>query len=147
MNHPQSLTPSAAQVRGWLDAIEQVQRGLWRSWRTLALFGVSEPGRWAAHAAAGVRELGNVNAPIAAAGPAGRRKSSPPDDLQRINGIGPALEKRLRHAGVRTWSEIAGWSEAELDAIERRLMNGVCTGRIRRDDWVGQARRLAAGGA
>jgi len=64
-----------------------------------------------------------------------------PDDLQRIPGIGPAIEKRLNEAGVFHYSQIAAWSDAELAWIEREVP-GV-SGRATRDDWRGAAAALA----
>ncbi len=65
-----------------------------------------------------------------------------PDDLKRIKGIGPALEKTLNGAGVTRFAQIAEWDEAEIDAMAARL--GRLGGRIRHDDWKGQARALMA---
>lgn len=66
-----------------------------------------------------------------------------PDDLKRIKGIGPALEKTLNAAGVTRLAQIAAWDEAAIDAMAARL--GRMGGRIRHDDWTGQARALLAG--
>ncbi|MCB5423885.1 hypothetical protein H0274_01330 [Altererythrobacter sp. CC-YST694] len=65
------------------------------------------------------------------------------DDLKRIKGVGPKLEKLLQSLGVTTYAEIAGWSEADIDRIDAQLGN--FAGRIRRDNWPEQARFLAAG--
>ncbi|RMH22748.1 MAG: NADH:ubiquinone oxidoreductase, partial [Acidobacteria bacterium] len=62
------------------------------------------------------------------------------DDLKRIRGIGPTLEKRLHGAGVFTFRQIAGWSKADVERLAAGL--GRSHGRILRDDWIGQARRL-----
>ncbi|MEQ1713240.1 MAG: hypothetical protein ABL908_17825, partial [Hyphomicrobium sp.] len=61
------------------------------------------------------------------------------DNLSAINGIGPAIAKILHTLGVTRTSDIARWSEADLDATEatRRFK-----GRIVRDNWIGQARQL-----
>ncbi|WP_342366848.1 hypothetical protein [Qipengyuania flava] len=45
--------------------------------------------------------------------------------------------------GVTSFAQIAAWDEAEIDRIDAQL--GRFQGRIRRDDWVGQASLLAAG--
>lgn len=65
------------------------------------------------------------------------------DDLKRIKGVGPKLEKLLQSLGVTTYAEIGGWSEADIDRIDAQLGN--FAGRIRRDNWPEQARFLAAG--
>lgn len=65
------------------------------------------------------------------------------DDLKKIKGIGPKLEKLLNSLGVTSYAQIAAWDEAEIDRIDAQL--GTFQGRIRRDDWPAQARLLAAG--
>ena len=65
------------------------------------------------------------------------------DDLKRISGIGPRLEKVLNGRGIGTYAEIAGLSKAALKKIDDEL--GL-EGRVIRDDWQGQAKALAAGG-
>lgn len=62
------------------------------------------------------------------------------DDLKQISGIGPKLEKMLNEQGVTLISQIAAWSEAEIEKFDQVL---TLDGRIERDDWVGQARKLA----
>lgn len=65
------------------------------------------------------------------------------DDLTRIKGVGPKVEKLLHELGVTTFAQIAAWDEAEVDRIDTQL--GSFSGRIRRDDWRAQAALLAAG--
>lgn len=71
------------------------------------------------------------------------RRTGEQDDLARIKGVGPKLVARLRELGVTSFAEIAAWSDADIDRIDPQL--GRFEGRIRRDDWVGQAQLLAAG--
>lgn len=66
------------------------------------------------------------------------------DDLKRISGIGPRLEKVLNARSISTYEQVAGLSKAALKKIDDDL--GL-EGRVIRDDWVGQARALAAGGS
>ena len=83
--------------------------------------------------------LAGVGAAVAAgADPANRG-----DDLKRIKGLGPKVETILHAIGVTTFAEIAAWDEADVDRIDAQL--GAFAGRIRRDDWRGQARLLAQG--
>ena len=65
------------------------------------------------------------------------------DDLKRIKGVGPKLEKLLNTLGVTSFSQIAAWDDNEIERIDAQL--GTFAGRIRRDDWPTQARYLAAG--
>ena len=64
------------------------------------------------------------------------------DALTRISGIGPVNEKRLHDLGVFHFEQIAAWTEAEIAWVDEHLS---FHGRIGREDWVGQARKLAAG--
>jgi predicted flap endonuclease-1-like 5' DNA nuclease len=66
------------------------------------------------------------------------------EDLKVIKGIGPKFEKLLRSVGVTALAQIAAWSEADIDSIAAKL--GVKAERIRKDDWVGNAKRLSTGG-
>lgn len=65
------------------------------------------------------------------------------DDLTRIKGLGPKLAATLGELGVTRFDQIAAWSDADIDRIDAQL--GRFQGRIHRDDWVEQARLLAAG--
>ena len=64
------------------------------------------------------------------------------DDLTRIKGVGPKLVALLKDQGVTSFAQIAAWDEATIDTIDATL--GRFAGRIRRDNWVEQARLLAA---
>ncbi|MCK9543048.1 MAG: hypothetical protein M0R03_13580 [Novosphingobium sp.] len=65
------------------------------------------------------------------------------DDLRRIKGVGPKLVALLDGLGVSRFDQIAAWDDAEIDRIDAQL--GAFAGRIRRDNWVEQARLLASG--
>lgn len=60
-----------------------------------------------------------------------------PDDLKLINGIGPALEKKLNACGVTRFRELATLGDADIQRIEAVIR---FAGRIRREDWIGQAK-------
>jgi branched-chain amino acid transport system ATP-binding protein len=62
------------------------------------------------------------------------------DDLKLIKGIGPVNEGKLNKNGIRTFAQIAAWKKADIVEAERYLE---FDGRIAREDWVGQSRRLA----
>ena len=65
------------------------------------------------------------------------------DDLTRLKGLGPKLSARLAELGVVSYAQIAGWSEADIAAVDAQL--GSFAGRATRDNWVEQAGFLARG--
>jgi len=69
-----------------------------------------------------------------------------PDQLTLIKGIGPVNEKKLNEHGIYHFDQIAAWTQADVKAAEAYLE---FDGRIAREDWIGQAKALAAksGGA
>jgi len=72
--------------------------------------------------------------------PAGSTQS---DDLTRIKGLGPKLATLLGTHGITRFDQVATWDDAEIDRIDSQL--GRFQGRIRRDNWVEQAKMLASG--
>jgi NADH-quinone oxidoreductase subunit E len=64
------------------------------------------------------------------------------DDLQRISGIGPSIEKTLHGLGICHFRQIAGFTPDNVAWVSQRLR---FKGRIEREDWIGQAKKLAAG--
>lgn len=88
-------------------------------------------------------------APVAQKASASRSKvkpiATPPvrsDDLKLISGVGPGLEKKLQDAGVKTFAQIAALTDAEIAELEAQVVK--FAGRIKRDDWIGQAKALMA---
>ena len=79
----------------------------------------------------------------AAVQPAAVARPDKPDDLKAISGVGPKLEKVLNRSGISTYTQLAALTEAEIADLDARL--GL-SGRIGRDDWVGQAAALAKAG-
>lgn len=79
----------------------------------------------------------------AARRPAAANEGDIADDLLRIKGVGPKLVALLGSLGVRHFAQIAAWDDAEIDRIDAQL--GTFAGRIRRDNWVEQARCLYEG--
>jgi predicted flap endonuclease-1-like 5' DNA nuclease len=73
---------------------------------------------------------------------ASRASGGKPDNLRRLIGIGPVNEKLLRGQGVTSFAQIAAWTTADIERIEHALQFG---GRVEREQWVEQARLLAAG--
>jgi len=71
-------------------------------------------------------------------------RSSPPQDLKRIRGIGVLIERRLNAMQIATYEQIANWTAEDIERVSRTLD---FKGRIERENWVEQARILASGGA
>jgi NADH-quinone oxidoreductase subunit E len=67
---------------------------------------------------------------------------SKPEDLKVISGIGPKLETLLHKLGIFTLAQIASWSTEDAAKVDQDLQ---LNGRVLRDDWRGQARRMAEG--
>lgn len=65
------------------------------------------------------------------------------DKLQEITGIGPKLERTLNRLGVYYYWQIAAWDKRDIRAVDANLET--FRGRIERDDWVRQAKRLRKG--
>jgi predicted flap endonuclease-1-like 5' DNA nuclease len=85
--------------------------------------------------------MGEVVAAAAADSQVSRDEQA--DDLTRIKGLGPKLARLLHEFGVTRFEQIAAWNEADIARIDAQL--GTFQGRIARDNWVEQARYLAAG--
>jgi len=62
------------------------------------------------------------------------------DDLKQISGVGPGLEKKLQDAGITSYAQIAALTDAEIQDLEANVVK--FAGRIKRDDWIGQAQQL-----
>lgn len=59
------------------------------------------------------------------------------DDLRKVHGIGPKLERTLKDLGMTSFRQIANLRQDEIACVTAAL--GVFKGRIERDDWVGSA--------
>ena len=67
------------------------------------------------------------------------KKPSKPDDLKRISGVGPKLEGVLNGLGIYKFEQISKWKKAEREWVDGYLK---FKGRIDRDNWVAQAKKL-----
>jgi predicted flap endonuclease-1-like 5' DNA nuclease len=65
-----------------------------------------------------------------------------PDDLTRIDGVPKFLQRALHKVGVFYYWQIAEWSPEDARHVDDQLAAGH-RGRIDREAWVVQARRLA----
>ncbi len=68
------------------------------------------------------------------------RIPAPKDDLKLVTGIGPGLEKKLLDVGITSFEQIANLSDLQIADLETNVVK--FTGRIKRDDWIGQAEQL-----
>jgi len=64
--------------------------------------------------------------------------------LTEINGVGPALAKRLQDAGLASLQDVAGLDPKALEDDSHPLHD--LKGRIAADRWIAQARRLVGAG-
>lgn len=62
------------------------------------------------------------------------------DDLKKIEGIGPALEKLCNSMGIFHFDQIAAWGDAEIAWMDGNLKG--FKGRVTRDKWVAQAKLI-----
>ena len=68
---------------------------------------------------------------------------APKDDLKLITGVGPGLERKLQDVGITSFEQIAKLSDLQIADLETRVVR--FAGRIKRDDWIGQAEQLMKG--
>ncbi|HEY8384194.1 MAG TPA: 30S ribosomal protein S2 [Microvirga sp.] len=62
-----------------------------------------------------------------------------PDDLTKLNGVGPQLEKKLNEAGIFHYWQLAAMQANDIQSIDQQVK---LNGRIERDGWVAQARAM-----
>ena len=67
------------------------------------------------------------------------------DNLKKIKGVGPKLEKLCNRLGFWHFHQIANWSDDEVAWVDANLEG--FKGRVTRDNWVEQAKLLAEGRA
>jgi predicted flap endonuclease-1-like 5' DNA nuclease len=70
----------------------------------------------------------------------GTASSSDKDDLKEIKGIGPFLEEKLNSLGIFTFAQIAKFNKKDEELVNDAIE--FFPGRIRRDEWVKQAKKL-----
>ncbi|MRU13950.1 50S ribosomal protein L21 [Roseovarius sp. A21] len=76
------------------------------------------------------------------AAPKKAAKADKGDDLKKLSGVGPALEKKLNEAGVTSFAQIAAWTDADVADMDEKLS---FKGRIEREGWIDQAKELTKG--
>lgn len=63
------------------------------------------------------------------------------DDLTVINGLGPAMAKKLADEGITAYAQLADLKKADAVELDKKI---ITRGRIFRDQWIQQAKKLAA---
>ena len=63
-----------------------------------------------------------------------------PDDLKKVNGIGPKMEEVLNSIGIYSFLQVSKMTKNEYDLLDS--ITGSFPGRAERDDWSGQAKNL-----
>ncbi|HTL60772.1 MAG TPA: hypothetical protein VL261_03925 [Nitrospira sp.] len=72
--------------------------------------------------------------------PAGKAAIAPrKDDLKKIQGISPAIERALNKMGTFTYVQIAKWKPTDIARIAKKL--DALPGRIKPDHWVAGAKK------
>ncbi len=64
------------------------------------------------------------------------------DNLKRIKGIGPKIEGILNKLGIFHFDQIASWNRKSITWVDDYLS---FKGRIDREEWISQAKKLAKG--
>ena len=61
------------------------------------------------------------------------------DDLTEIKGVGPKMAEKLYEQGISSFTQIAKMNKKFAEQLDETLK---AQGRILRDDWIGQAKKL-----
>ncbi len=113
------------------EALQRAQRDLEACQQSLA------------HAEARLQTAGRQEAPPMRRAPSQAAKAiviEERDDLKKIYGIGPFIERKLAEIDVTTYRQIASMSEADIVRVSEYI--NYFPGRIERDGWLESARQL-----
>ena len=144
--HSSKRTKGHRQQLTLLRVTEVLEKGGDKSGVKAAIGAGSAPAE--AEAAPAKKAPAKKAAPKKEAAPKAKEEKAAPaaeaaaaDDLKKLSGVGPALEKKLLAAGVTSFAQIAAWTEEDIAAFDEKLS---FKGRIEREGWVEQAKALAA---
>lgn len=101
----------------------------------------AEPAALAASSAALPPVEGEAQIPGQRPGGLVAARGGKPDDLKLIKGVAEQNEARLQALGIWHFEQIANWTPENVEWVCSYL---AFPGRIEREDWVGQAKALAA---
>jgi predicted flap endonuclease-1-like 5' DNA nuclease len=65
------------------------------------------------------------------------------DNLKKISGVGPVYEEKLNSLGIYTFEQVSKLTPESIQAIEE--LTKYFPGRIEREDWMSQAKKLMEG--
>ena len=132
----------------WEDFVETMQQNTrtWSEGTEAYLGGVLESLKafYALSVAATVQKSAPAAPRVSSSTPRSAKAPSQPnkrDDLTAIAGLGPALAKKLNQEGIVGYAQLAELSDADIAHLEKNVIKS--TGRFKRNDWVGQAKKLA----
>ena len=118
----------------------------WWIWRCRDI----APATTAPQAAYAAPQSARAAAPAPPARPTGKAPKlydsptdGPSDDLKKVKGIGPGIEKLLNSIGIFYYRQIADWGPDEVTWVDNKLQ---FPGRITREDWISQSKVLRDGG-
>ncbi len=136
--HSSQRTKGHRQQLTLLRITEILASGAGKSGVKAALGAGSAPAATAApKAAKAPAKAAAKAAPAKAAAPAADKAA---DDLKKLSGVGPALEKKLVAGGVTSFAQIAGWSPEDVASVDAEL---ALKGKIEKEGWIAQAKDLA----
>ncbi len=139
--HSSQRTKGHRQQLTLLRVTDILEKGADKSGVKIAIGSGSAPADAKPAKAAPKKAEPKAEAPKAEAPKAAPKAAAGGDDLKKLSGVGPALEKKLHEAGVTSFAQIAGWGEAEIAEFDEKLS---FKGRIEREGWVDQAKTFAA---
>jgi small subunit ribosomal protein S2 len=128
VHEPTILEPVATNGDASMGDAEQVEPQV----KTVSKRGKAAAAGAAAAAAAAAKPLEKIFA-----APDGKA-----DDLKKITGIGPTLERKLHAIGITKYDQLVNLSDEDMAKADEALN---LKGRIARDDWASQAKALVEG--
>ena len=85
-------------------------------------------------------EAPKAEAPKAEA-PKAKKAASKGDDLKKLNGVGPAFEKRLNALGIFTFADMIALTDAKIEELEKQ---DSMTSKEEWHNWIAQAKEFNA---
>jgi len=145
---PSGFAEIARQMHSAADNMFQFQSQLWDGWFRMMrgagdVVAANDSAPVETHPVEETKAVAAVEAPVEAVEAALEENSHPvEDDLRAISGIGPVLAEKLRAEGVVSYQQVAAWTDGDIARIEASIIPARFVGRIQRDGWIAQAKRL-----